>query len=182
MIWFLHRRAWSPSSLWHDLHLSTGMTPSPWRLSWSLRMSNVTYRLTISHHTPYCKTKLEVSTIFASFMWLLGLSRKNRSYLWTWNHNADSHIVPLISLLRALHCRCHIHYSWRNRHSTSHFCTVQTVRQAWNQSCVKCVMLVSGRFDPTMPQISTNTCWRVTIRWSTPASTWCVLTVQAYYT
>jgi hypothetical protein len=40
----------------------------------------------------------------------------------TYEH--ETHIVALISPLRALHCRCHIHYSWRNRHPTSHFCTV----------------------------------------------------------
>jgi hypothetical protein len=173
MIWFLHRRACSPSIPWHDLHPSIGTVPSPRCLSWSLRMSNVTYSLTISHHTPHYKTKLDVSIVFASFTWLLGLSRKNLFYLWTWNHNADNHIIALISPLRALCYRCHIHYSWRNWHPTSHFYTVHAICQAWNQSRVKCVMLVTVRFDQTMPQISTNTRWRVTIRLSMPTSPWC---------
>jgi hypothetical protein len=77
MIWFLHRCAWSLSSLRRDLHLSTSTAPSPQRPSWSLRMSNVTYRLNISHHTLHSKTKLDISTMFACFTWLLGLPCKN---------------------------------------------------------------------------------------------------------
>jgi hypothetical protein len=56
MIWFLHWR--SPSSLRHDLHPSTGAMPSPRRPSWSLQMSNITYRLRISRHTPEWRKKV----------------------------------------------------------------------------------------------------------------------------
>lgn len=41
-----------------------------------LHVSTMTYRHTISHHTPRCKIKLDASIFypFASFTWLLGLS------------------------------------------------------------------------------------------------------------
>jgi hypothetical protein len=108
--------------------------------------------LTISHHTPPLQNQVRRFYFsFASFMWFLGLSHKNR-FLPT-NMKPQHWLTDCCfeSLLRALRCRCHIHYSWRNRHPTSHFYTVQAVCQLWNQSPVKRVMSFMGRFNQTMP-------------------------------
>jgi hypothetical protein len=109
--------------------------------------------LTISHHTPSLQNQVRRFYFsFASCTSFLGLSHKNR-FLPT-NINPQHWLTDCCfeSPIRALCCRRYIHYSWRNRHSTSHFYTVQAVCQSWNQSRVKRVMLVTGRFNPTMPQ------------------------------
>jgi hypothetical protein len=128
----------------HDLHPSTGTTPSPrhHRREATVSITLLTVWI-ISHQTPGCKTKLDDSTLsFACFTWLLGLLHKNyflptnmKPQHWSMNCFFDS---PL----RVLHYRRHIHYSWRNRHLTSHFYTVQAICQSWNQSRVKCVRSV----------------------------------------
>jgi hypothetical protein len=128
------------------IHPCTGVVPSPRRhhreASGSVTQLTV---LTISHHTPRCKTKLDALLLsFACFTWLLGLSHKN-SFLPTnmkpqrWSMNCFFN-----SPLRSLRCRRHIHYSWRIRHPTSHFYTVQPVCQSWNQSRVKRVKSIFG--------------------------------------
>jgi hypothetical protein len=95
---------------------------------------------------PQCKTKLDASTLsFACFTWILGLSHKN--------HFLPTNMKPQCwltdccfeSLLRSLHCRRHIHYSWRNKHLTSYFYMVQAVCQSWNQSRVKRARSVTWR-------------------------------------
>jgi hypothetical protein len=100
----------------HDLHPSTGMAPSPrhHHCEAAVSITQLTV-LTISHHTPHCKTKLDDSTLsFACFTWLLGLSHKNRFLPTNMKPQRWSTDCFFDSLLRALHCRCHIHYSWRN--------------------------------------------------------------------
>jgi hypothetical protein len=97
------------------------------------------------HITPHCKTNLDASTLsFACFRWLLGLSHKNH-FLPT-NMKPQHWLIHCCfeSLLRALRCTCHIHYSWRNGQPTSQFYTVQVICQSWNQSYVKHVKSVFG--------------------------------------
>jgi hypothetical protein len=110
--------------------------------------------LTISHHMPPLQNQVRRFYFsFASFTWFLGLLHKNQ-FLPT-NMKPQCWLTDCCfeSPLRALRYRCHIHYSWRNRHPTSHFYTVHDVCQSWNPSRVNHVMSVTGRFNPTMPQI-----------------------------
>ena len=157
MIWFFilldpHR------AFRHDLHRASGAksTVPPWR-SYMLVTMKVTCLtiITISHHTPRCKTKLDASTFypFASFTLLLGLSKIGTvSYLRTSNHNIGSIISFYDPLKEALACiavstkvRCAIH-------PPSHIYTVQAVCRAWNQSRVRvCVRSVAGSYHPTIP-------------------------------
>jgi hypothetical protein len=167
-----------------DIHPSTGTVPSPWchRREARVSVTQLTV-LTISHHMPDCKTKLDDSTLsFACFTWLLGLSHKNhflptniKPQRWSTNCFFDS---PL----RALCCRCHIHYSWRNRHPTSHFYMVQPVCQSWNQSRVKHVRSVFGPLQSYYATDINECTWEGNNEKINAHILLCVLIVQAYYT
>jgi hypothetical protein len=139
--------------------------------------------LTISHHTPRCKTKLDALLLsFAYFMWLLGLLHKNyflptnmKPQCWSTDCFFDAPLRPLC-------CRCHIHYSWRNTHPTSHFYTVQAVCQSWNQSHVKCVKLVFGPLQSNYATYINECTWEGNNERISSHIFLCVLIVQAYYT
>jgi hypothetical protein len=110
--------------------------------------------LTISHHMSPLQNKVRCFYFsFACFTWFLGLLHKN--WFLPTNMKPKSWLADCCfeSLLRTLRCRYHIHYNWRNWHPASHFYTVHAVCQAWNQSRVKRVKSVTGRFNPTMPWI-----------------------------
>jgi hypothetical protein len=81
---------------------------------------------------PHFKIKLDALLLsFACFTWLIGLSHKNRFLPTNMKPRLLLTYCCFESLLRALRCRCCIHYSSRNRHPTSHFYTVQAVCQSW---------------------------------------------------
>jgi arylamine N-acetyltransferase len=137
---------------------------------------------TISHHTPHCKTKLDDSTLsFACFTWLLELSHKNRFLPTNMKPQHWSMDCFFDSPLRALRCRRHIHYSWRNRHPTSHFYTVQAVCQSWNQSRVKHVKSVFGPLQSNYTTNINECTWEGNNERINTHIFLSVLIVQAYY-
>jgi hypothetical protein len=120
-IWFCHWCVWSSSSLRHDLHPSTGVAPSP-RCP-RREASGSTMQLTVDHITAYAPLQNKVRCfyfMFVSFTWLLGISHKNCFLSTNMKPQYWLTYCCFESPLRALHCRCHIHYRWRNRHPTSH--------------------------------------------------------------
>jgi hypothetical protein len=138
--------------------------------------------LTISHHTPPLENQVRHSNFsFAIFTWFLGLSHKNR-FLPT-NMKPQHWLTHCCfeSPLRALHCRCHIHCSWRNWHPTNHFYMVQAVCQLWNQSRVKHVKSIFGLLQSNYA-IDINECtWEGNNERINAYILLCVLIVQAYY-
>jgi hypothetical protein len=126
----LHRRAWSTLSppVWSpSLRRCGAKSTAP--LSWSLRLvSHNLPCLTISHHMPPLQNQVRRFYFsFVSFTWFLGLSHKNRFLPTNMKPRCWSMDSFFDSLLRVLCCRCHIHYSWRNKHPTIHFYTVQAI-------------------------------------------------------
>jgi hypothetical protein len=74
----------------------------------------------ITSHAPLQNKVRSFYFMFASFTWLLGLSHKNRFLPTYMKPQRWLTYCCFESPLRALRCRCHIHYSWRNRHPTNH--------------------------------------------------------------
>jgi hypothetical protein len=166
-----------------DLHPSTGMAPSPWchHREAAVSVTKLTV-LTISHHTPRCKTKLDALLLsFACFTWLLGLPHKNRFLPTNMKPQRWSTDCFFDSLLRPLRCRRHIHCSWKNRHPTSHFYTVQAVGQSWNQSRVKRVRSVFGPLQSNYATDINECTWEGNNERINAHILLCVLIVQAYY-
>jgi hypothetical protein len=137
---------------------------------------------TISHHTPHCKTKLDDSTLsFACLTCLLGLSHKNHFFPTNMKPQRWSIDCFFTSPLRALCCRLHIHYSWRNRHPTSHFYTVQAVCESWNQSRMKRIKSVFGTLQSNYATDINECTWEGKNERINTYILLCVLVVQAYY-
>jgi hypothetical protein len=183
MIWFFINALDLHRALWHDLHPCTGVVPGPRRhhreASGNLMQLTV---LTISHHTPCCKTKLDALLLsFACFTWFLGLSHKNCFLPMNMNPQHWSTDCFFDSPLRALCCKCHIHYSWTNWHPTSHFYTVQAVCQSWNQSHVKCVKSVFGLLQSNYATDINKCTWEGNNERINAHILLCVLIVQACY-
>jgi hypothetical protein len=183
MIWFFIDALDLRRALWHDLHPCTGVAPSP-RCHHHEASGNVTQLtiLAISHQTPRYKTKLDALLLsFACFTWLLGLLHKNRFLPTNMKPQCSSMNCFFDSSLRALCCRCHIHYSWRNWHPTSYFYTVQAVCKSWNQSCVKCVKLVFGPLQSNYATDINKCTWEDNNERINVHILLCVLIIQAYY-
>jgi hypothetical protein len=167
----------------HDLHPSTGTARSPRHhcreAAVSVKQLTV---LTISHHTRHCKTKLGVLLLsFACFMWLLGLSHKNRFLPTNMKPQRWSTDCFFDSLLRALRCRRHIDYSWRNRNLTSHFYTLQAVCQSWNQSREKRVKSVFGPLQSKYTTYINECTWEGNNERINTHILLCFLIIQSYY-
>jgi hypothetical protein len=74
----------------------------------------------IISHAPLQNKVRRFYFMFAIFTWLLGLSHKNRFLPTNMKPQRWLTYCCFESPLRALCCRHHIHYSWRNWHPTSH--------------------------------------------------------------
>jgi hypothetical protein len=153
IIWFFIDALDLYRVLQHDLQSCTGVVPSP-RRHHHEASGNVTQltMLTISHHMPPLQNKVRRFYFIFCMFYVVSRAFAQEPFL-TYEHETTTLIYRLLLWvpLRDLRCRRHIHYSWRNRHPTSHFYTVQVVCQSWNQSHVKCIRSVTGRFNPTMP-------------------------------
>jgi hypothetical protein len=159
------------SKLWYKIVIQNG------RITMSRNLPYWPYRIT----HPHCKTKLDALPLsFACFAWLVGLSHKNR---FSMNMKPQRWLTHCCfeSLLRALRCRRHIHYSWRNWHPTSHFYTVQAVYQSWNQSRVKRIKSVFGSLKSNYTTDINECSWEGNNERINAHILLCVLIVQAYY-
>jgi hypothetical protein len=161
--------------VWHQVHSATVVKPPVSATQLTL--------LTISHHTPHCKIKLDALILsFTSFTWLLGLLHKNHFLPMNMKPQRWSTDCLFDYPLMALRCRCHIHYSWRNWHPTSHFYMVQAVCQSWNQSRVKRVKSVFGPLQSNYVTDINECTWEGDNERISAHIFLCVLIIQAYYT
>jgi hypothetical protein len=130
---------WSPSVHRYDVKSTTPVV-KPLDIQRYLPFNHIT------SHTPF---QDKVRRFYSVCIFYVASRAFVQELFLNYEHETTTLIIYYCfdSPLRALHCRCHIHYSWRNMHLTSHFCTVQAVRQAWNQSRVKRVKSVFGPLE-----------------------------------
>jgi hypothetical protein len=152
MIWFLHRRAWSPSSLHHDLHPSIG--PGARSMAPIMKRTEVPRHLPFNHITSHALLQNKVRRFYYVCKFYVASRAFAQQLFLTYEHENTTLIIILLlwfprygpSVVDVISTIVRETSTW-----LATFIRCYAVCQSWNQSRVKHVRSVTGRFNPNMP-------------------------------
>ena len=153
-----------------------GLSCSTTCKSWNITNMIIAYIITnhtlaIPHHKP-CKNKLDVIYfVYAIFMWLLWVMRKNRSNLRKATTVMQSCLFYIF--LKGLPLKIASHYSKSNRHPPATY-AIQVACQSWNRSLIRGPVKLVRAASISPYRQDTKCTWEGSNKTSTP-TTPCVL-------